>query len=169
MMSFWLNLMLMVFVGLTGPGPMLPANPEPQAACCPSDDLTWVWPLPGSHTTQRYSATHPGLDLSAPVGSTVRAVAPGIVRYAGDSGGPYGKVVIVRHPSGCETWSAHLNTVDVKWQQAISAGERLGQMGGTGNATGWHLHLEVRSEVDQIDPWFCLVKQKSHHHREVVE
>ena len=169
MLSFWLNLMLMVVVGLTGLVPTLPANPLPQAACCPSDDLTWVWPLPGSHTTQRYSATHPGLDLSAPVGSTVRAVARGVVRYAGDSGGPYGRLVIVRHADHCETWYAHLNTIEVHWPQAITSGERLGQMGGTGNATGWHLHLEVRTATIQIDPWSCLMEQKSHHHGEVEE
>ena len=169
MASFWLNLFLMVVVGLTGPGPRLPANAEPPAACCPSADLAWVWPLPGSHTTQRYSATHPGLDLSAPVGTAVRAVAPGVVRYAADSGGPYGKLVIVRHADDCETWYAHLNTIDVHWHQTITAGERLGQMGGTGNAKGWHLHLEVRAASVRVDPWLCLVEQTVPHHGEVAE
>ena len=72
-------------------------------------------------------------------------------------------------PDHCETWYAHLNTIEVHWPQAITSGERLGQMGGTGNAKGWHLHLEVRAASVHIDPWSCLVEQKSHHHAEVME
>ncbi|CAG0986665.1 peptidoglycan LD-endopeptidase LytH [Anaerolineae bacterium] len=151
-----------------------------QAVCCPAMPrwtmTGWAWPLPGSHITQRYNSKHPGLDLSAPVGSQVRAVANGVVRYAADTGGPYGKLVIVRHVSGCETWYAHLNTIEVHGRQAIPSGKSLGQMGGTGNAQGWHLHLEVRAATSggaatvQIDPWLCLTSaRKTHRHQGVDE
>lgn len=164
-------ILLLNGAGLVQPVHAMPAldfahSPRRVTPTC--DFSEWEWPLPGSRITKRYSLRHPGLDLSAPVGTRVRAVASGLVRYAADTGGPYGKLVIVRHPNGCETWYAHLQTIDVRWQQTVTPGDILGQMGGTGNANGWHLHLEVRWATTWIDPLTCLLtgRDRSRHYLE---
>ena len=64
----------------------------------------------------------------------------------------FGNVVIVRHYNGFETLYAHLSTFKVKEGQIIDAGELVGLGGSTGNASGSHLHMEVRFRGEPIDP-----------------
>ena len=64
----------------------------------------------------------------------------------------YGKVVVVRHNNGLETLYAHMSKTAVKEGQLVKAGELLGHGGQTGNATGTHLHLEMRFKGLPINP-----------------
>lgn len=86
---------------------------------------------------------HGGLDLAGPSGQTISAVHSGTVVFTGWDGS-YGNKVVVRHADGMETWYAHLSSISVGLGP-VTTGAQLGTLGSTGNSTGPHLHLEVRT------------------------
>lgn len=89
---------------------------------------------------------HNGLDIAAPMGTPVMAVADGVVAWAGTDPG-YGNYVRLHHPHlGIDTFYAHLSAVHFAAQMGanVRQGQQVGAMGSTGNSTGPHLHLEVR-------------------------
>lgn len=86
---------------------------------------------------------HTGVDIVAPYGSPVKAPAAGWVIYSGWESG-FGKLVILRHKKGFETYYGHLSFIAVKAGQKVVAGTLLGRVGSTGYSTGPHLHYEVR-------------------------
>ncbi|MGW2685645.1 transglycosylase family protein [Streptomyces sp. NPDC001414] len=105
----------------------------------------------GSHWSKGY---HTGVDFLAPTGSTVKAVEAGEVVTAG-WGGSYGYQVVIRHADGRYTQYGHLSAISVRAGQGVSTGQRIGRSGSTGNATGPHLHFEVRTGPgfgSDIDP-----------------
>lgn len=95
--------------------------------------------------------THRGLDLSAPAGTPVLAPSTGVVEFAGavppsadHARALLGNHVLIRHgDSGYTTLYAHLESVDVRAGQHVTAGERLGAVGDTGRSTAPHLHYQV--------------------------
>jgi murein DD-endopeptidase MepM/ murein hydrolase activator NlpD len=95
----------------------------------------------GSHWSKGY---HTGVDFPVPTGTSVRAAGAGRVVTAG-WGGSYGYQVVIRHADGRYTQYAHLSAISVKAGQAVTAGQRIGRSGSTGNVTGPHLHFEVRT------------------------
>ncbi|MGD8562209.1 MAG: peptidoglycan DD-metalloendopeptidase family protein [Desulfarculaceae bacterium] len=95
---------------------------------------------------------HTGLDIAAASGSPVRATQDGRVVFAGERGG-YGNLVIVEHSGGAQTYYAHLEEIDVKAGQRVSADQQVGTVGSSGVSTGPHLHYEVRNSSGQaMDP-----------------
>jgi len=94
---------------------------------------------------------HTGLDITNNEGTPIQATADGIVETAGVFQ-RYGNAVIVRHANDVETLYAHLSRVDVKVGQRVTRGDILGTMGRTGNATGVHLHYEVRLNGRPVNP-----------------
>ncbi|MEU1404876.1 transglycosylase family protein [Streptomyces sp. NPDC005728] len=95
----------------------------------------------GSHWSKGY---HTGVDFLVPTGTSVRAAAAGHVVAAG-WGGSYGYQVVIRHADGRYTQYGHLSAISVRAGQSVSAGQRIGRSGSTGNVTGPHLHFEVRT------------------------
>jgi murein DD-endopeptidase MepM/ murein hydrolase activator NlpD len=92
------------------------------------------------------------VDLAAPRGTPVHAVADGRVEFAGVQHG-YGNVVYVQHADGRDTTVyGHLSRIDVKMNQRITRGEQIGTVGSTGIATGPHLHFELRVNGSPINP-----------------
>ena len=87
---------------------------------------------------------HGGIDLKAAPGTPVNAFAPGKVLSAGDANDGYGTKVVIQHPDGTTGIYAHLSNTNLKPGDAVSADTPLGASGQTGNATGPHLHAEVR-------------------------
>ena len=87
-----------------------------------------------------------GVDLGAPSGTPVRAAAAGTVIVSRASGwnGGYGNYVVVSHGNGTQTLYSHLSTDGVSVGDSVSKGEVIGAVGRTGEATGNHLHFEVR-------------------------
>lgn len=124
----------------------------------------WQLPLASYEITARFgsssslwSSTHTGLDMAAPYGTPVVAVASGVVRTAGWDGS-YGNKVSIVLEDGTEIWYAHMASISVTAGQTISAGEQVGTVGSTGNSTGNHLHLEVRPGAgDPVDPYAALL------------
>ncbi|WP_327351788.1 transglycosylase family protein [Streptomyces sp. NBC_01304] len=100
------------------------------------------------------SGYHTGVDFPVPTGTSVKAVAAGRVVSAG-WGGAYGYQVVIRHTDGKYSQYGHLSALTVKSGQSVGAGQRIGRSGATGNATGPHLHFEVRTGPDygsDVDP-----------------
>ncbi len=89
---------------------------------------------------------HSGVDLSATVGTSVQAIAPGIVAFAKEQGS-YGKLVIINHSGGMQTRYAQLDIIKVTVGQQVKQGESLGTVGTSGQPTSTqpHLHFEVRA------------------------
>lgn len=96
---------------------------------------------------------HAGVDLAAEAGQPVRATADGVVAWAGSRGG-YGLLVEVRHPNGFSTRYAHLSAISpaIHPGKPVRQGEVIGYVGMTGLATGPHLHYEVLSRGQAVDP-----------------
>ncbi len=99
----------------------------------------------------RDGRAHNGVDLELHYWDSIYNMFPGKVRMARNYAG-YGKVVVVRHYNGLETLYAHMSKIKVKEGQEVEAGELLGHGGQTGNATGTHLHLEMRFKGVPLNP-----------------
>jgi len=109
-------------------------------------------PLPGGLLTQGLHGEN-AVDIAAPRGTLARAAADGIVIVARDNGawnGGYGNYVVIAHGNGTQTLYAHFITgsVSVSVGQAVSQGETIGATGMTGDATGPHVHFEVRGALN---------------------
>jgi len=116
------------------------------------------WPLAnvahlvGSPFGARGPRAHEGIDLPAPTGTPVLAVADGEVVYAGDGIRGYGNLVVLQHPGDLLTVYAHNSQLFVSQGQRVRAGDRIALVGQTGRATGPHLHFEVRQGQIPRDP-----------------
>ncbi|MDX2022242.1 MAG: M23 family metallopeptidase [Deltaproteobacteria bacterium] len=94
---------------------------------------------------------HTGVDMAAPVGTSVLSALDGIVKTAGNRGG-YGKAVEIDHGNGVTTLYAHNSEVAVKPGELVKAGQIIAEVGQSGRATGPHLHLEVRLDGKPTNP-----------------
>ncbi|MFD8939264.1 M23 family metallopeptidase [Streptomyces sp. NPDC059578] len=88
------------------------------------------------------SGSHTGLDFAAPTGTPLKAIGSGTITEAGWSGS-YGYRTVLTLNDGTELWYAHQSSIGVSVGQKVTTGEVIGRVGGTGNVTGAHLHLEV--------------------------
>ena len=94
---------------------------------------------------------HSGIDLAAARGTPVMATLPGIATVILSASG-YGLHVVVEHGGGLSSLYGHLDTVLVVTGDAVAAGEIIGTVGSSGNATGPHLHFEIRRDGIPEDP-----------------
>lgn len=128
----------------------------------PVGDL--LWPTNGRVTSGYGWRTHPiygtrrmhtGIDISGSMGQSIVAASEGLVLSAGWRGG-YGLTVVIDHGGGMATLYAHQSALNVREGQVVSEGQRIGQVGSTGNSTGPHLHFEVRINGEPRDPmdWY---------------
>lgn len=95
---------------------------------------------------------HQGVDLDARRGTPILAAEAGIVVHAGEGMRGYGLTVIVRHGRGLSTLYAHADEIVVTVGDRVVSGQTLGYVGSTGNASGPHLHFEVRRDTAAVDP-----------------
>ncbi len=121
-----------------------------------ADDFAWpVDGLIGSRFGGRSWRRHEGLDLRALPGTPVRAAEFGVVVSSGRMGS-YGNVVIIRHPGRFVTVYAHNEENLVPVGAWVARGQVIARVGQTGNATGPHLHFEVRKDKRPRDPLYYL-------------
>lgn len=133
-----------------------------------------VWPVDGGRISQGFGPTsfaleppacfegkcyahfHDGLDIAAPIGTAVRAIAAGRVTIAGRMSD--GAVVVeIEHAPGVFSRYGHLEAdLRVRVGQSVSSGDRLGSIGLTGNTTGPHLHVEIYASGEPVDPLLVL-------------
>lgn len=94
---------------------------------------------------------HEGIDFAAPEGTRVRAVAAGIVTWAGTRGG-YGNMVQIDHGNGYATRYGHADRVMVHVGEMVKRGDVLALVGDTGRSTGPHVHFEVLKNGHEVNP-----------------
>lgn len=97
-------------------------------------------------------ATHSGIDVPAPKGTSVLAAKSGVVITSAYNSGGYGNYVVVSHGNGNTTLYAHLSARSVKEGDTVKQGQVVGKVGSTGRSTGNHLHYEIRVNNARIDP-----------------
>jgi len=122
-------------------------------AAIPSIDPVEGAPIIGCYCYRTYpdAEFHPGVDLGADYGDTVRATAAGVVVANGYDGG-YGIKIDIDHGNGYQTWYAHLSRALVAVGARVYKGEAIGLVGATGFATGPHLHYQVMYEGSPVNP-----------------
>ncbi len=99
-----------------------------------------------------WSSDHTGLDMSAPSGTPITAVANGVITETGYDGS-YGNKTVQRLEDGTEIWYCHQTSFNVSPGDTVTGGQQIGSVGSTGNSTGPHLHVEVRpGGGDPVDP-----------------
>ena len=108
-----------------------------------------LWPVAnvsGSYISSYFGdgRNHKGLDISAPAGTPIYAAETGTVVSVNSSGWAYGLHFVVDHGNGVQTLYSHCNTIQVEVGQQVARGQQIATVGRTGNATGNHLHFEVR-------------------------
>jgi murein DD-endopeptidase MepM/ murein hydrolase activator NlpD len=91
----------------------------------------------------RGSRRHLGVDMRSPKGSPIYAADGGVVTTSAYKGS-YGNLIVLNHGNGLETYYAHCDTRLVSVGDVVAQGQQIGTVGISGNATGYHLHFEVR-------------------------
>ena len=100
----------------------------------------------------RDGRVHAGIDIAAPLGTAIHAAAGGQVLYAGDGMHGYGNVILVQHGDGFLTVYAHNEENLVRAGDRVEKGQIIGRVGETGNASGPHLHFELRFADAPVSP-----------------
>lgn len=125
----------------------------------------WVWPTPSTRITSQFgnrnnpitnkNEWHTGVDIGAVqagvYGDPIWSIEDGIVKYAGWLRG-YGITIIIEHSSGIESKYAHLDKIQVNLRSKVTKGQEIGNMGNTGTSTGVHLHFEIISNNQSVNP-----------------
>jgi murein DD-endopeptidase MepM/ murein hydrolase activator NlpD len=106
---------------------------------------------PDDNFGPRGNRFHAGIDYAAPMGTGVVAAGEGIVFFVGQADG-FGNLVVVQHSSGVTTFYGHLSNFLVAAGKRVARGTPIGLVGMTGDATGPHLHFEVRVRDAAVDP-----------------
>ena len=117
-------------------------------------NLDFDWPIHGGFSSGygwRGVGSHEGIDLTARPGTPVLAAEAGRVVESGWRG-DYGRVIVVKHARHYSTLYAHNRAVRVKKGAFVEKGDVIAEVGATGNASGPHLHFEIRRERQPDDP-----------------
>ena len=119
-----------------------------------------MWPVNGVITSPFGYRNHPifgrqilhsGIDIGVDYGTPVHAADSGVVVEADWISG-YGYAVVIDHGNGLSTLYGHNESLAVSAGQSVSKGQGIAYAGSTGNSTGPHVHFEVRSNGEPVDP-----------------
>jgi murein DD-endopeptidase MepM/ murein hydrolase activator NlpD len=103
----------------------------------------------------KVETAHNGVDLIAPQGDPVLAVADGTVTDVVTSRKGLGNVVEITHPGGYVTRYAHLADITVSRGQRVQRGRKIASVGISGNTFAPHLHFELLKGGEYLDPVYC--------------
>jgi murein DD-endopeptidase MepM/ murein hydrolase activator NlpD len=137
-----------------GPGGHVPRDSGGRALALREAELRFAWPVAGRVSSSfgwRGGKRHEGVDIPAKRGTPVRAAEAGRVIHSGTLGA-YGKVVIIKHAGRYSTVYAHNQQNRVRKGRFVEKGDVIASVGKTGNASGTHLHFEVRRDRIAHDP-----------------
>ncbi len=111
-------------------------------------------PAKGAFTSgfgSRWGTMHRGIDIAAPIGSPIYAVADGTVVEAGPAQG-FGLWVRIRHDDGTISIYGHMYDFFVSPGERVPAGMQIARIGNRGDSTGPHLHFEIVQNGNHVDP-----------------
>ncbi len=94
---------------------------------------------------------HDGVDLAAPEGTPIAAIADGTVVEIGYGSG-YGNYVVLQHKCNVKSLYAHCSAILVEKGDKVGRGETIAEVGSTGLSTGSHLHLQIEYRGKMIPP-----------------
>ena len=124
-----------------------------------TEEIAWpaLGPISGIYGSQRIlngepRTPHRGLDVAAPAGTPVEAIASGVVSLAEPDLYFTGGTVMIDHGHGLHSIYAHMQDVLVEVGQDVAQGAPLGTVGATGRATGPHLHWGIYWFDEAVDP-----------------
>jgi murein DD-endopeptidase MepM/ murein hydrolase activator NlpD len=105
------------------------------------------------HPVLGYTTGHKGIDFGAPTGTPIMAAGDGVLKLYGPRG-TFGNYVRIDHGNGLETAYAHLSRFvpGLRIGSEVRQGEVIGYVGTTGRSTGPHLHYEVWSKNQPMNP-----------------
>jgi murein DD-endopeptidase MepM/ murein hydrolase activator NlpD len=121
--------------------------------------LDFIWPVEGKISNvfeEAESRRHQGIDIPSPIGTPIRASNAGVVIYSNNTIKGYGNLVILRHSEEYVTVYAHNQMNLVEEGTRVEKGQIIGKVGRTGNASGPHLHFEIRKNNKAMDPLLFL-------------
>ncbi|MGM0534496.1 MAG: peptidoglycan DD-metalloendopeptidase family protein [Pseudomonadota bacterium] len=119
----------------------------------PVDEVDWQWPVEGDVVGQfgEGESITAGIDIAGQKGQPVQAAGPGIVVYAGSGVRGYGNLILLKHNDQFLSAYAHNDTLNVKENDVVEAGEIIATMGDS-DAEDVRLHFEVRKDGQPQDP-----------------
>ena len=119
---------------------------------------TFRWPITGrinSYFGYRYifgsTSYHGGIDIKASYGAPIVAADGGTVTFSGWKG-TYGKLVIISHGNGIQTYYGHNSDLNVSAGDKVYKGQTIAYAGSTGRSTGNHCHFEIRINGTRVNP-----------------
>ncbi|MEM9809851.1 MAG: M23 family metallopeptidase [Pseudomonadota bacterium] len=125
------------------------------AACATKPDTAFTKPIKSAAISSNYGprggSFHHGIDFAAPRGTDVYAARDGKVIFRGRRK-RFGRLVIIDHGGGVQTYYAHLSGYNTRKGKKVKRGQRIGRVGKSGRASGYHLHFEVRVLGRSVNP-----------------
>jgi murein DD-endopeptidase MepM/ murein hydrolase activator NlpD len=105
------------------------------------------------HPVLKRMRMHNGIDYGAPVGTPIRSVSDGTVRFAGWKGAN-GKLISIKHANGYSTYYAHLSKIEkgIRPGRRVTKKTIIGRVGNTGRSTGPHLHFGMKRHGKYVNP-----------------
>ena len=136
----------------TKPTDIKPADTKPSDTNATDDEsIAWGWPTQGKVVAGFNEASNKGLDIAGKTGQAINAASSGKVIYSGSDLRGYGKLVIIKHNKTYLSVYAHNSKIVVKEGQAVSAGQKIAEMGNT-DSNSVKLHFEIRRLGKSVDP-----------------
>lgn len=119
----------------------------------------FIWPVQSREVSSTFGGRngrpHDGIDIRSPKGTSVFASADGEVIFSERLSG-YGNLILIKHSKNYFTAYAHNSKNLVKEDKKVEQGEKIGEVGDTGNASGYHVHFEIREGSTPLDPLLFL-------------
>lgn len=141
-------------VATTTAPPVVTAPPTVSSTTTSSVPVgNWRWPTDGK-IIDNFSAAeggNKGIDIAGSRGQSVLSTAAGRVVYAGNALRGYGNLIIIKHNDDYLSAYAHNDTMLVREQQEVKAGQKIATMGSTGTSSV-RLHFEIRYKGKSVNP-----------------
>lgn len=129
------------------------AQPTASSTSTSSPISSWRWPTDGK-IIENFSGGdggNKGIDIAGSKGQAIVATADGRVVYAGNALRGYGNLIIIKHNDDYLSAYAHNDTMLVREQQEVKAGQKIATMGSTGTSST-RLHFEIRYKGKSVNP-----------------
>ncbi len=124
--------------------------------------VTFIWPTKGrvisNYGSKKNGTSNEGITISAPSGTKVVSIADGTVAYAGDELSDYGNLILIRHRDGWMSTYAHSKKILVKRGDSVYKGQKIAEVGQTGNINFPQCHFELRHKGKAVNPISFLPK-----------